>query len=114
MSPPINPWTRVILESPYAGEVETNRIYALACLRDMFTRGEAGFASHLLYPRFLTKYDGRERAQGIQAGQAWLPAAQRVVIYTDLGISGGMAESTRIAKDLGIEIERRRLGWHPS
>lgn len=113
MSPPINPWRRVVLESPYAGEVEPNRIYALACMRDMFNRGEAGFASHLLYPRFLTKYDNRERERGILAGQAWLPVAHSVVVYTDLGVSSGMAQSIQLAKAMGIEIERRKLGWRP-
>ncbi len=42
----------VILESPYGGtpeEVERNVKYARACLRDCLLRGEAPFASHLLY-----------------------------------------------------------------
>lgn len=104
-------WTRVILESPYAGEVETNRVYALACLRDMFARGEAGFASHLLYPRFLEAYNQRQRAEGIAAGHIWIPAAHKVVVYTDLGISGGMAQGTEVAEKAGIPVERRKLGW---
>ena len=104
-------WTRAILESPYAGEVEKNKLYALACLRDMFSRGEAGFASHLLYPRFLEAYNMTQREEGIEAGKVWIPAAQKVVIYTDLGISGGMAEGIQVAKAEGIPTETRRLGW---
>ena len=39
----------VLLESPYAGDIEANLSYARACMRDCFERGEAPFASHLLY-----------------------------------------------------------------
>ena len=39
----------VILESPYAGEVEKNLDYARKCMKDCFLRGEYPFASHLLY-----------------------------------------------------------------
>ena len=37
----------VILESPYAGDVEANVEYARACVRDSLSRGEAPIASHL-------------------------------------------------------------------
>ena len=104
-------WTRVILESPYAGEVETNRLYALACLRDMFDRGEAGFASHLLYPRFLEAYNYKQREEGMAAGAVWIPAAHKVIAYTDLGISGGMMEGIKVAEEAEVPIERSRLGW---
>lgn len=40
---------RVIVESPYAGEVEANVTYARACVRDCVLRGEAPIASHLLF-----------------------------------------------------------------
>jgi hypothetical protein len=40
---------RVIIESPYSGDVETNVAYARAALRDCLSRGEAPLASHLLY-----------------------------------------------------------------
>lgn len=41
---------RVIVESPYAGDVIRNVEYARAAMRDCLQRGEAPFASHLLYP----------------------------------------------------------------
>lgn len=39
----------VIVESPYAGDVKTNVAYARAAIRDCLMRGEAPYASHLLY-----------------------------------------------------------------
>ena len=38
----------VIVESPYAGDVEANEEYARQCVRDSLMRGEAPIASHLL------------------------------------------------------------------
>jgi hypothetical protein len=39
----------VLLESPYAGDVDGNLHYARAAMRDCLHLGEAPFASHLLY-----------------------------------------------------------------
>ena len=49
MIAPPPPMVLVLLESPYAGYVERNLAYARACMRDCLLRGEAPFASHLLY-----------------------------------------------------------------
>lgn len=40
---------RVIVESPYAGDIERNMRYLRACLADCLRRGEAPFASHAIY-----------------------------------------------------------------
>ena len=40
---------RVILESPYAGDIERNVAYARMAVRDSLAKGEAPIASHLLY-----------------------------------------------------------------
>lgn len=39
----------VVLESPYAGDIERNTNYARDCMRDSILRGEAPIASHLIY-----------------------------------------------------------------
>ena len=39
----------VIIESPYMGDVQRNIAYAQQCMGDSLKRGEAQFASHLLY-----------------------------------------------------------------
>lgn len=62
---------RVILESPYSGDIETNIAYARRCMRDSLLRGEAPIASHLLYTQVLKDDDVQERAQGILAGHIW-------------------------------------------
>jgi hypothetical protein len=101
----------VILESPYAGEVEKNVAYARACLRDSLLRGEAPYASHLLYtqPGVLRDEDYAERERGIAAGFAWHETAHATVVYTDLGISEGMKRGIAAAELKGQIVEYRSI-----
>lgn len=80
----------VILESPFAGDFKKNRAYANECLRDSLMRGEAPFASHILYTEALDDTIPKEREIGIEAGLAIGKYASKTVVYTDLGISAGM------------------------
>lgn len=102
---------RVILESPYAGDIEANVAYARACLHDSLSRGEAPIASHLLYtqPGVLRDEHPEERQWGIDAGLAWGAAAEATVVYTDRGISGGMKYGIASAEKAGRPIEYRTL-----
>lgn len=104
----------VIIESPYAGDVDRNVRYARAAMADCLARGEAPFASHLLYtqPGVLRDEVPAERAAGIAAGFAWRRAVDKVVVYTDLGISSGMQFGIEDARARGIRVEFRTLeGW---
>jgi hypothetical protein len=101
----------VIIESPYAGEVEANVAYARACVRDSLSRGEAPIASHLLYtqPGILDDDKPTERQWGIDAGLAWRAVAQASVVYTDRGISKGMEYGIAAAASAGIPVEYRSM-----
>lgn len=102
---------RVILESPFAGDVEANLTFVRACMRDCLLRGEAPFASHALYtqPGVLNDDVAAERAHGIDAGHAWLHGAQAVVVYTDRGKSRGMELGIARAEAFGLPVEYRSL-----
>ena len=108
---------RVILESPFAGNVERNLAYARACMADCLRRGEAPYASHLLYtqPGVLDDDVPEERKLGIDAGFAWRECAEATVVYDDLGISGGMRAGIEHAEAMGQQVEYRQLGegWGP-
>lgn len=101
----------VILESPYAGDVERNVAYARACLRDSLLRGEAPIASHLLYtqPGVLDDTLVPERHLGINAGLAWLTVAEGTVVYEDYGLSAGMLYGIQRAENIGKSIEFRKI-----
>lgn len=105
------PFRLVIVESPYAGDVEMNTRYARAAMRDCLLRGEAPYASHLLYtqPGVLADSDTEERDLGIGAGLAWGDKADATVLYTDLGISSGMKYGIQRAEAAGRPIEYRSL-----
>jgi len=106
----------VVLETPFAGDVERNIKYARACLRDCLLRGEAPFASHLLYtqPGVLNDDDPDERLMGIDAGLVIGDKLDATVVYTDLGISRGMEIGIALALKIGRPIEYRTLeGWAP-
>jgi hypothetical protein len=105
----------VILESPYAGDIEANVTYARACVRDALSRGEAPIASHLLYtqPGILRDEDPAERQWGIDAGLAWRRVAEASVVYTDRGISAGMEYGIALARAAGKPVEFRSLAATP-
>lgn len=76
---------RVILESPYAGDVERN----LAGVLD--------------------DNKSEERKLGIEAGLAWGSLAEATVVYTDRGISGGMKFGIERAGKESRPVEYRKL-----
>ena len=102
----------VVIESPYAGDVEKNLRYARACMKDCLKRGEAPYASHLLYtqPGILDDTVPAERKLGIDAGFAWGSMAKATVVYTDLGMSSGMKAGIANAQMLEHPVEYRTLG----
>lgn len=107
----------VIIESPLAANlersVEIHKRYARLCMRDSIERGEAPFASHLLYdqPELLNDLISEERRLGIEAGLAWGAKADLTAVYTDCGISRGMTMGIERAKTEGREIVYRRLAY---
>lgn len=102
---------RVIIESPYAGDIEANMAYARAAMRDSLNRGEAPIASHLLYtqPGVLRDEDAAERQWGIDAGLAWRAVADCAVFYTDRGWSNGMLAARELYEREGFAFEERSL-----
>jgi hypothetical protein len=104
----------VVLESPYAGNSEENVRYARAAMADCLHKGEAPFASHLLYtqPGVLRDHDPTERRLGIDAGFSWGRWASYRVFYMDRGLSGGMVEGLQQAHEHVQVIHVRSLtGW---
>ncbi len=104
---------RVIVESPFAAPsvegLQDNVQYGRDALRDAISRGEAPFASHLIYPLVLDDTDPIERHLGLSLGREWMAQAELVAVYVDRGISPGMEQGIASAKALRLPIEYRRL-----
>lgn len=106
--------TTVTVESPYAGDIAQNEAYARAAMRDCLLRGEAPFASHLLYtqPGVLDDTQSAQRRLGIEAGLCFAQMTSKTVVYRDLGITAGMEEGIARAQAAGRPVEMRSLhGW---
>lgn len=100
---------RVLIESPYSGNIGQNKAYAWDCVKDSLNRGEAPFASHLFYTEVLNDFLLPERLLGMEAGFIWGQQAQLVAVYTDLGISSGMEHGIARAQAQDIPVEHRSL-----
>jgi hypothetical protein len=90
-----------------------NRVYARHAMLDCLLRGEAPFASHLLYPQVLHDSWQEERTMGIAAGVAWVGVADATVVYVDRGISAGMEQGIAEAKRAGLAVEYRSIYREP-
>lgn len=100
---------RVIIESPYKGDIERNLRFARAAMLDSILWGESPFASHLLYPQILNEDVEAERELGMRMGWDWMRSVDRVVVYDNFGVTEGMARGMALAEHTGIEILRRTL-----
>ena len=90
----------------------SNQGYAKACMRDSLARGEAPYASHLLFdqPGLLNDARSDERELGMHAGFAWGLVGAKRVFYVDRGMSGGMVLGLSQARELRQRVEFRSLG----
>ena len=102
---------KVILESPFAGDVERNINYARLCVKHSLSLGEAPIASHLLYTQegILDDTIEAERTLGINAGLAWKQVADKHIFYCDYGISKGMQYGMEYATKNNIPVEFRNI-----
>lgn len=103
----------VMIASRYSGDTARNVEYAKLCMKDALRRGEAPFASHLLYPGILDDTDPAERQRGMQAGWEWMSICHKVAFYTDLDWSQGMFDDLKMALVLKKPMELRTLYERP-
>lgn len=108
----------VIIESPYAGNIEQNTLYARHAMKHSIHMGESPIASHLIYtqPGILRDHDPMERQIGIACGLAWSRVAELHAFYTDLGWSKGMIDAYEFCEETNKPYEFRAFGHvrHPS
>lgn len=105
----------IFLASPFAAATpegyERHRAYARACMRDSsIARGESPLAPHLLWSQILDDRVHDEREHAMRLGEAWLALAHKLVLYTNLGKTSGMALEEAFAHRAGIKVEYRQLG----
>lgn len=107
-----NMMKQVVIESPFAGDVEIHIKYARRAMADSLKRSEAPYASHLLFTQegILDDTIPEERKLGMEVGLLWCKGADLTAVYTDYGISKGMEYGIERAKQEGRPIEYREIG----
>ena len=99
---------RIYLCSRYAGETDKNVVVAERLCRQVIDAGQAPFAPHLLYPRFLDDGKLSEREIGIACGLTFMEVCDEVWVYSGNGLSSGMRREVDHAIRLGkplVEIK---------
>lgn len=99
-----------IIESPYAGDLETNSLYFKRAALNSIKRGETPFASHGFYTQFLDDRDPEERKLGIELGYRFWAHARLIAFYVDYGMSPGMTTAHEHATTLDIPRVFRSIG----
>ena len=90
--------------SPYAGDIEKNKAFAVSCCRFAIRQGYTPIAVHLLYPQILNDQDPAERAVGLRLGLTILEHCALAWVCGPT-ISPGMAGEVALAERLGIPIQ---------
>lgn len=95
----------------YLEAIADNIAFAKQAIQDCLNRGESPYATHLFFPQpgMLNDRDAEQRKLGIEAGLDWGSRADRSVVYIDRGISKGMLEGIKRAKNEGRTIVYRIL-----
>lgn len=107
--------TLVIIEHPFKAATPEDRTrnarYLKLAMRDSLSRGEAPYASVLLYATSGVLHDDipEQRTQGIDAGLAWGARAALTAVYTDFGVSAGMEIGIARARGTGRPVEYRQI-----
>ena len=104
--------TTVVVESPFAGNIERNLRYVRAAMHDCLVNyNEAPYASHALYTQegVLDDLIPEERELGIHAGFAYRTLCEKTVVYDDFGVSKGMEYGIAHAERLNHPVVYRRL-----
>lgn len=103
-------WDVVIVESPFAGDMEGNRRYAIKACANCLQQQEVPYASHVFFPQILDELKPEERELGLTAGYAFWRTATKIVFYIDRGMSNGMKRAEERAVKMGFKIEYRHIG----
>lgn len=106
---------RVVLESPYAGNIALNEAYGELAMQDcLVNHDETPYASHLLYTRrfVLRDHIPEDRKLGIEAGFYWRDVAEKTVFYVDLGMTPGMVKGVEDCESKGSQFEVRKLPYN--
>lgn len=99
---------RTIIESPFAGDVQRNRLYARLSMHiALIEHNESPLAFHTIYTQCLSDADPMHRKKGIHSSFPWYEVADKIIYMIDRGISTGMHDGFITAQEMGRDVEFR-------
>jgi hypothetical protein len=107
---------RVYIASPLSAPTQAERDANVAlakrlCHYATIIDGVAAFAPHAYFTIFLDDAVPEEREIGMDAGKAWLEAADELWVFTRRGISMGMAREIERAAREGTPVRWDPVCW---
>ena len=103
---------KVVLVSPYSGNLNLSVGYAKLCLQDMLEKGEAPIAGHLLFNQpgiFKDNCSLEEQNLKTLASHAWIKGADGIAVYEDFKVTSEMDLAIKVAWAVFTPIVHRRL-----
>lgn len=90
--------------SPLRGDTEKNIRNAKLYCRFVYEKGYIPYAPHLLFTQFMDDAKENERDDAIKMGLQMLKCASELWVFTENGISIGMAHEIEAAGREGMEV----------
>lgn len=101
--------TYVLIESPFQGDKENNKQYAREAMTDSISKGETPIVPHLMFTQVLNDDISEEREIGLTLAMSFHQIVDKIVAYTDKGVSEGMQRSISKAIKMNIDVEYRLI-----
>jgi|GEM_PF-6666973 len=99
---------RVLLE---VGNIGRNpsiaRRYEFACVRESVKMGESPICVSLQHSLISDLRDIENSMDALTQASNWLPVVEKLVLYTDMGMTGRMEALKAKAKEIGVEVTER-------
>lgn len=80
----------ILVESPYAGDIQRNSEYARRAMLHVIEQGHTPIVPHLLYPQVLDDSDPLQRERALEMCAELREQAEEVWFFIDYGMSSGM------------------------
>lgn len=97
----------ILVESPYAGDIQRNSEYARRAMLHVIEQGHTPIVPHLLYPQVLNDSEPLQRERALEMCADLREQADAVWFFVDYGISPGME---RAESELGFTANLVRAG----
>jgi hypothetical protein len=116
----------VVLESPYSGDIPLHVVYGQRVMTDSRSRGEIVIMPHMLWTQhhlaphsYVDDWDEKYevpnggREVSLEQIKVLRERADKVIFYTDYGMSSGMQHGLDHCKERNIPYEMRTIGKDP-